>query len=57
MDFEVYVGIVSRLLKIKHWKETSLKFYRVVAVPAFLYGIETWTLKKGDWKIIQDTEL
>jgi hypothetical protein len=43
--FRSICGIISRTLKMKIRKEKFLKFYKVMAVPVLLYGIETWTLK------------
>jgi hypothetical protein len=38
-------------------KETSLKFYKVMAIPVLLYGYEKWTLKKRDRNRIQAAEM
>lgn len=39
-------GTNRRTLKNKSWKETTLKFYKVMAVSVTLYGSETCTFKE-----------
>jgi hypothetical protein len=34
-----------------------LNFYKIMAVPALLYGSETWTLRRRDWNRIQVAEM
>jgi hypothetical protein len=46
-----------RNAKKKTRKETNLKFYKIMAVPALLCGSETWTPRKRDWNIIQAVEM
>jgi hypothetical protein len=41
-------GVIARTLKTKTRKETNLKFYKIMAVPALLYVSETWTLRERE---------
>jgi hypothetical protein len=47
--FQNICGVIARTLQKKTKKETNLKFYKIMAVPVLLHGIETWTLRKRDW--------
>lgn len=55
--FQSICGVISRVLGRTTRKETSLKFYKTVAVPALFYGCETWTLREKDWNRIQASEM
>jgi hypothetical protein len=50
-------GVIARTLKKKSRKERNLKFFKIMAVPVLLYGSETWTPRKRDWKRIQAAEM
>jgi hypothetical protein len=50
-------GTIKRTLKNKIKMETHIKFYKVLAVSAGLYGSENWVLTKKDKKIIQAAEM
>jgi hypothetical protein len=40
--FQMLCGPVHRTLKNKTRKEKRLKFYKTMAIPALMYGGETW---------------
>jgi hypothetical protein len=50
-------GTIHRTLKNKTKKETRLKFYKTVAVPALMYGCEIWVPTKKVQTRIQSTEM
>lgn len=57
LTFQNMCGTIVRTLKNKTRRETQLKFYKVMAVPALLYGAETWVLTKKDRLRIQAAEM
>jgi hypothetical protein len=44
--FQQICGTIKRTLARKVMKETVLGFYKIMAMPAVLYGSECWTLTK-----------
>lgn len=54
--FNYICGTIKRNLKQTR-KETKLKFYKVMAVPMFLYGSECWTLRKSEERKIEAAEM
>jgi hypothetical protein len=50
-------GPVHRTLKNKTRKEKRLKFYKTMAIPALMYGGETWVPTKKVQTRIQSTEM
>jgi hypothetical protein len=50
-------GTVHRTLKNKTRKETRLKFYKTMAIPALMYGSEIWVPTKKVQTGIQSTEI
>lgn len=55
--FNRMCGTITRTLKNKARKETMLKFYKTMAVPAGLYGAESWVLTNRDRSRIQASEM
>ena len=49
-------GTIRRTLKSAS-KGTRLKFYKVMVLPSLLFGIENWTLTKGQTSRIQAAEM
>jgi hypothetical protein len=41
----------------KNLKKTRIKLYNTLALPALLYGSETWTIKAKDPRRITATEM
>jgi hypothetical protein len=50
-------GTIHRTLKNKIRKETRLKFYKTMAIPALMYGSEIWVPTKKVQTRIQSTEM
>lgn len=51
-QFQAICGTINRTLNNKAHKQTKLKFYKTMAVPALLYGSESWiTTTKHESKI------
>ena len=50
-------GILIMFLGQKTLKETRIKFYNILALPVFLYGSETWTIKARDARRITAAEM
>ena len=48
---------IALTLKHKTTKETSLKFYKVMVIPPFVFDYETWTLDKGNWNNIKTAKI
>jgi hypothetical protein len=48
---------IHRTLKNKTGKETRLKFYKTMAIPALMYGSEIWVPTKKVQTRIQSTEM
>jgi hypothetical protein len=55
--FQILCGTVHRTLKNKRRKEKRLKFYKAMAIPAFIYGSEIWVPTKKVQTRIQSTEM
>ena len=55
--FQQTCGTINISLKTEVRKETHVKFYKVMAVSAFLYGSETWILTVVDKKMIQAAKM
>lgn len=55
--FNLFCGTIRRTLGKKVQKGTLLKFYKVMALPALLYGSENWVLKKRDESRIEASEM
>ena len=55
--FNRICGTISRTLKNRARKETKLKFYKTMAIPAGLYGAESWVLTSKDKNRIQASEM
>ena len=55
--FNYINGTIRRTLKNKTRKETMIKFYKVMSVPAITYGSETWIINKSDKRKIQSAEM
>lgn len=55
--FNYFCGTIRRTLGRKVRKETLLKFYKVMALPALLYGCENWVLRKKDERRIEAVEM
>jgi hypothetical protein len=50
-------GTIKRTLKNKTRTETQVKFYKVMALSAALYGSENWVLTEKDKNRIQAAEM
>jgi hypothetical protein len=50
-------GTIHKTLKNKTGKETGLKFYKTMAIPALMYGNAIWVLTKKVQTRIQSTEI
>jgi hypothetical protein len=50
-------GTIKRTLKNKTRTETQIKFYKVMAVSAGLYGSENWVLTEKDKNRVQAAEM
>jgi hypothetical protein len=48
--FQQICGTIKRNLARKITKKTLLRFYKIMAIPTFLYGSECWTLTKRQKK-------
>lgn len=55
--FNYFCGTIRRTLGKKVRKETLLKFYKAMAIPAFTYGCECWTLNKDQERRIEAGEM
>jgi hypothetical protein len=55
--FNYLCGTIKRTLLNRAQQETILKFYKVLAVPALLYGSECWTLTKQQLQQIIFSEM
>jgi hypothetical protein len=55
--FQMLCGTIHRTVKNKSRKETRLKFYKTVAIPALMYGSEIWVPTKKVQTRIQSTEM
>jgi hypothetical protein len=50
-------GTIKRTVKNKTRTETQIRFYKVMAVSAGLYGSENWVLTEKDKNRIQTVEM
>ncbi|KAJ4428658.1 hypothetical protein ANN_25651 [Periplaneta americana] len=55
--FNYFCGTIRRTLGRKVRKETLLKCYKVMVLPALLYGCENWVLRKKDERRIEAVEM
>jgi hypothetical protein len=55
--FHMICGAIHRTLKNKTRKESRLKFYKTMAVPALMYGSEIWAPTKKFQTRIKSTEM
>lgn len=55
--FQMICGTIDKTLKNKTRKETRMKFYKTMAVPALLYGSEVWVSSNSTKRKIQSTEM
>jgi hypothetical protein len=57
--FNLYtlIGTIRRNIFRKVRKETILKLYNTLVVPAFLYGSENWTLTESQRRRIEAAEM
>jgi hypothetical protein len=55
--FNYLCGTIKRTLLNRAQQETILKFYKVLAVPAVLYGSECWTFTKQQLEQIESSEM
>lgn len=56
-SFSKICGTIKRTLKNKVRKDTMIKFYKTMAVPAALYSSETWTMTSRDKSRLQAAEM
>lgn len=55
--FQYMCGTIRRTLRNKVRQETTMKFYKTMAVPVLMYGSETWVNKKKYQNAIQSSEM
>jgi hypothetical protein len=55
--FRNVCGTIHKYLKHNTRKDTSLKFYKTIAVPIFIYDSEAWVLPKREESKIQSSEM
>ena len=55
--FNMICGAINRSLRNRARKNTLLKFYKVMAIPALAYGSEAWVLTKKHESKIQAAEM
>jgi hypothetical protein len=48
---------IKTILKDKSRNKTQIRFYKTLTVPTFLYGSETWVLRKRDESKTQSAEM
>jgi hypothetical protein len=55
--FQQIWGTIKRTSAGKVRKETSLRFYKIMAIPTLLYGSECWTLTKRQKSRLEAAEM
>jgi hypothetical protein len=55
--FKQISGTIKRTLAGKVRKKTLLRFYKIMAIPALLYGSECWTLTKRQKSRLEAAEV
>jgi hypothetical protein len=55
--FNYLCGTIKHAVLNRSQQETILKLYKVLAVPALLYGNECWTLTKQQLQQIESSEM
>lgn len=50
-------GAINEYLRNKKRMDTRLKFYKIIAMPIWLYGSESWFLNRGHEDFIQAVEM